>query len=119
MNQLNLEVSTTEIKPLVYTEVFKWQRRHQQRNISLVTELVSDATVVSIDTHRIEQVLSILMDNAIKYSPSGLPIDVGVKHYNIFIMVTVKIQGKAFQPPKLKKYLNVLYVLVNTMKALV
>ena len=33
MNQLNLEVSSTKIKPLLNTEVLKWQRRHKLRNI--------------------------------------------------------------------------------------
>jgi two-component system OmpR family sensor kinase len=102
MNQLNLEVSTTEIKPLLYTEVLKWQRRHQQRNISLVTELVPDETVVSIDTPRIQQVLSILMDNAIKYSPSGLPIEISVKQNNTYIVVTVKDFGKGISATEIE-----------------
>jgi two-component system OmpR family sensor kinase len=102
MNQLNLEVSTTEIKPLLYTEVLKWQRRHQQRNISLVTELVPDETVVNIDTPRIQQVLSILMDNAIKYSPSGLPIEISVKQNNTYIVVTVKDFGKGISATEIE-----------------
>jgi two-component system OmpR family sensor kinase len=67
-----------------------------------VTELVPDETVVSIDTPRIQQVLSILMDNAIKYSPSGLPIEISVKQNNTYIVVTVKDFGKGISATEIE-----------------
>jgi len=102
MNQLNLEVSTTDINPLLNTEVLKWQKHHQKRHISLVTDLVSDEIAVIIDTPRIQQVLSILMDNAIKYSPSGLPIEISVKQNNTFIVVSVKDSGKGISATEIE-----------------
>lgn len=94
MNQLNLEVSPTKIKPLLNSEVLKWQRRHQQRNISLVTDLTSDDVVALIDAPRIHQVLSILLDNATKYSPSGLPVEVIVTQTSTSVVVSVKDSGQ-------------------------
>jgi signal transduction histidine kinase len=102
MNQLNLEVGATKIKPLLNTEVLKWQRRHQERNISFITDLVTDDTVVIIDAPRIHQVLSILMDNATKYSPSDLPIMVSVKQNNTFIVISVKDSGKGISATEIE-----------------
>ena len=102
MNQLNLEVNTTKIKALLNTEVLKWQRRHAQRNISLATDLISDDTTVTIDTPRIHQVLSILLDNATKYSPSGLPIEVSVNRINTFIVVSVRDSGRGISATEIE-----------------
>jgi len=95
-------VGATKIKPLLNTEVLKWQRHHQERNISFITDLVTDDTVVIIDAPRIHQVLSILMDNATKYSPSDLPIMVSVKQNNTFIVISVKDSGKGISATEIE-----------------
>jgi two-component system OmpR family sensor kinase len=102
MNQLNLEVAATKIKPLLNTEVLKWQRRHQERNISLMTDFITDDTAVIIDAPRIHQVLSILMDNATKYSHSDLPVVVSVKQNDTFIVVSVKDLGKGISATEIE-----------------
>jgi signal transduction histidine kinase len=102
MNQLNLEVSISKIKPLLLTEVLKWQRLHHDRNISLSTDSISDTFAVSIDAPRIQQVLSILLDNATKYSPSGLPVEVGVKQSNNLISISIKDSGKGISATEIE-----------------
>jgi signal transduction histidine kinase len=102
MNQLNLEVSITKIKPLLLAEVLKWQRLHHDRNISLYTDSIFDTSVVSIDTPRIQQVLSILLDNATKYSPSGFPVEVRVKQSNSFISISIKDSGKGISATEIE-----------------
>jgi signal transduction histidine kinase len=102
MNQLNLDVSATKIKPLLNTEVLKWQRRHQERNITLMTDLISDDKMVTIDTPRIHQVLSILLDNATKYSPPKLPVEVNVKQEDCFLVVTVKDSGQGISATEIE-----------------
>jgi signal transduction histidine kinase len=102
MNQLNLEVSITKIKPLLLAEVLKWQRLHHDRNISLYTDSIFDNSVVSIDTPRIQQVLSILLDNATKYSPSGFPVEVRVKQSNSFISISIKDSGKGISATEIE-----------------
>lgn len=102
MNQLNLEMVSTNIKPLLNTEVLKWQRRHQERHISLITDFISDDTAVIIDAQRIHQVLSILMDNATKYSPLDLPVVVSVKQNDTFIVVSVKDAGKGISATEIE-----------------
>lgn len=94
MNQLHLQIAATKIKPLLDAEVLKWQRLHKDRNISLITDSCQDDAAAMIDKSRIHQVLSILLDNAIKYSLSGLPIEVSVSERDSFIMIAVKDTGQ-------------------------
>lgn len=94
MNQLHLEIAAVRIKPLLEAEVLKWQRLQPNRQISLVSEANLDDVAVMIDTQRIQQVVSILLDNATKYSASGLSIQLSVGIAENFIAVTVKDEGE-------------------------
>lgn len=94
MNQLNLQFAATKIKPLLSAEVLKWQRLNKDREISLQADSCLDDAAVMIDESRIQQVLSILLDNAIKYSAPGLPIEVNVTQGSGFIIVAVKDTGQ-------------------------
>lgn len=102
MNQLNLHVSATKIKPLLNAEVVKWQRQHQDRQILFTFEQLSDQAVAIIDTPRLHQVLSILMDNAIKYSPTGEPIEVGLKHDETCIVISIKDSGQGISATEIE-----------------
>jgi signal transduction histidine kinase len=57
---------------------------------------------VSIDTPRIQQVLSILLDNATKYSPTGFPVEVRVKQINSFINISIKDSGKGISATEIE-----------------
>lgn len=93
MNQLHLEITAVPIKSLFASEVNKWKRLHQDRNISLLGVEEFDDVSVMIDKPRIQQVISILMDNATKYSASGLPIEVHLTKKNRFLSVSIKDEG--------------------------
>ncbi len=93
MNQLHLEITAVPIKSLFASEVNKWQRLYQDRNISLLGVEEFDDVSVMIDKPRIQQVISILMDNATKYSASGLSIEVHLTKKNRFLSVSIKDEG--------------------------
>ncbi|MFT7242811.1 MAG: two-component system OmpR family sensor kinase [Candidatus Azotimanducaceae bacterium] len=93
MNQLHLEIVATNIKPLLDAEVRTWQRLHQDRIISLAANPGLEDETLMIDKSRIQQVLSILLDNATKYSAPGTPIEVSVSAKDTVITVAVKDLG--------------------------
>jgi two-component system OmpR family sensor kinase len=93
MNQLHLEIAATNIKPLLDAEVLTWQRLHQDRIISLAANPGLEDETVMIDKSRIQQVLSILLDNATKYSAPDTPIEVSVCAKDTVITVAVKDLG--------------------------
>jgi two-component system OmpR family sensor kinase len=94
MNQLHLQISPTKIKPLLNAEVIKWQRLHPDREIALTTDSACNDAVVMIDKPRIQQVLSILLDNGVKYSASGTPLKVGAIDTDTSVTVTIKDSGE-------------------------
>ncbi|WP_026377079.1 sensor histidine kinase [Aestuariibacter salexigens] len=91
MNQLQLELASVAMQPLLQTEVSKWQRLHTERQITVSAD--DDTVTVKIDTPRIQQVLSILIDNAVKYSAPGMPVNVSLTSDSSYAKVTVKDCG--------------------------
>lgn len=93
MNQLQLEITQELLIPMLEKEVSKWQKLHQDRRIDLVASEAFQNISIKIDKHRIQQALSILIDNAIKYSGSGKPVEVDLHRHGTFLVISVHDQG--------------------------
>lgn len=93
MNQLHLEIRAVQIEPLLEAEALKWQRLQPDRRISLLIDTDLEDLAVMIDTQRIQQVISILVDNAIKYSAAGLPINIKASATDGIVRVAVSDEG--------------------------
>lgn len=74
--RLELYPEPTDLVALARRVVKRLQTTTEQHHLSLCTSL--EYLVVSVDPRRIEQVLTNLISNAIKYSPEGGPIEVAV-----------------------------------------
>lgn len=102
MNQLHLELFPTPIKPMLDTEVVKWQRLHPNRTITFVDNGLADTTLVMIDRSRIQQVLSILLDNATKYSNPGSPIEINASELAGFVKISIKDSGSGISAAEIE-----------------
>lgn len=94
MNQLQLEVMPVPILPLLQSEVSKWQKHDATRPIALHVPNEASDIVAMIDKQRIQQVLSILLDNATKYSTPEQPIDITLEASNALVTIKVKDVGE-------------------------
>jgi signal transduction histidine kinase len=94
--RLALECESTDVAVLVRGAVAAAQARTQIHTL----ELDAPASLVArIDPLRIEQVLANLLDNAIKYSPGGGPINVSVSMLDLFTArVAVRDHGLGIPP---------------------
>ena len=94
MNQINLEVIPTKIMPLIASEVAKWQKLNPSRAITFEASTELNEQLVTIDIRRIQQVLAILFDNAIKYSKSDQPIEITLAKANSMLTIAIKDYGE-------------------------
>src|SRR5574340_1386991 len=74
--RLQLQFEPTDLVALVQRIIKRFSVTTERHHISFQTP--EEHVVVSIDPRRIEQVVSNLISNAIKYSPDGGNIDISV-----------------------------------------
>lgn len=72
---LELRFEQVDVAPLVQRGVVAARTAAPQHTMEVHTP---EALVMSVDPHRLEQVLNNLLDNAIRFSPSGGTIEVGL-----------------------------------------
>jgi signal transduction histidine kinase len=101
MNQLHLEKRQENLAELVSQGVDKWQRLSQDRKLSFINN-VEDESLVNIDKSRIHQVLSILLDNASKYSAAHQPITITLEKRDHSFNVTVSDKGEGISAPQIE-----------------
>jgi len=100
--QLKLNQVPTDLEELIGAVISSIESRAQEKNIHIAAELPPGLPLVSVDGHRIQQVLHNLLDNSFRYTPVGGTIKVGV-HVNPPGRVTVYVadNGSGIHPQDL------------------
>lgn len=70
---------------------------------------IDEHLTVSGDSEKLEQLLGILLDNAIKYAPAGTPIDLSLKKSGKSAVLTVENCGEPIPEQKLKHLFDRFY----------
>jgi two-component system sensor histidine kinase BaeS len=96
--QLRIEPEETDVSSLIGRVLTKVTLRAQSEGISIVSDLAPDLPLVSVDSQRIEQVISNLLDNAIRHSPEGGTITVKASRVADGVQVDVVDQGLGLTP---------------------
>lgn len=102
MNQLSLDIAPVDLGLLLADEVNKWQRLHGDRHIIMDMPPALENARVLVDKPRIEQVLSILLDNAIKYSSPGADVSVLAEQRAGQIRIAVKDNGRGISAAEIE-----------------
>lgn len=77
--QLQLELATVDVAGLVQRAVSRFQPQALEKSVTLTAEVASDLPTLKLDAQRMDQVLGILLDNALRYTPAGGRICVRVE----------------------------------------
>jgi len=111
-NKFAIHVRPFPMAKLVQGIVASMSSVAKDKGISLELVIESDLPDVLIDEKRITQVLNNLLSNALKFTPEGGEITVGVADNPLaleFILVSVRDTGRGIEPDKLPHIFDRLY----------
>lgn len=83
----------TDFVTLLNRAVSRFQPRAMKEGLTLSLDIKGEIPPIKVDVNYIDQVISNLIDNAIKYTPSGGKIDVIVEDLGKEVKVSVKDTG--------------------------
>ena len=92
-NRLNLYYDIFDLRGAIIEAVTELKEDARIKDLSMDNEVGPDLPRLEADKFRVEQVLNILIDNAIKFTPKGGSIIISAKKVNNDIIVTVKDTG--------------------------
>jgi signal transduction histidine kinase len=96
--QLNLEKQATDLGKLVQRVVDRLSLRAEEKKISIKTELAEDLPIIQADPERMRQVITNLVDNALRYTPAGTIITVAAHLSSGNIEMSVSDDGPGISP---------------------
>jgi PAS domain S-box-containing protein len=100
--QLQLKTSQISIEAIIEIVIAELTQTAKEKNTELIVNIQSNP-MVELDSNRIIQVLTNLVANAIKFSPSGSAIDVTTSLNSRGLRVTVRDNGPGIEPDKIVK----------------
>ena len=100
---------------LIHDVLGRMQPMFQGREVR--TEIPDDLPPVELDYLQIDQVLTNLLENAMRYTPPGSPIDISVQLCEDSVMVSVADRGPGVPPSDVERVFDKFYRVLNTEKA--
>lgn len=87
--EFSLRMGTFDINELIRERVIKFEDRIEKKSIDMDVTFIEDKTKVQGDRDRIDQVLTNLLDNAIKFAPEGgiIKINTDIKDDRLLVSV--------------------------------
>ena len=92
-HQLELEVSPSSIQDALSQEISKFRLQLEKKDINLKQTIPENIPLVMIDALRIGQIISNLLTNALRYTPKGGTVDIGLKRKDSMVEVWIKDTG--------------------------
>jgi signal transduction histidine kinase len=74
----------------------------EKQELSISVQVADDVPIINADVNMLERAVTNLVDNAIKYTPNGGKIDVGVKRQKDEVIISVSDTGLGITPENQK-----------------
>ena len=105
--RLQMNLQSVPLRPLIEKVFADLKRRAEPRRVKLITEV--SALRVHADADRLEQVLSNLIDNAIKYGRESGTVSVGARALDGQAEISVQDDGPGIPPEALERIFERFY----------
>jgi signal transduction histidine kinase len=86
-----------------------YQFQAQRKNISLELDIPSPLSTIEVDPGRMTQVLTNILDNALRHTPAGGKIILSAKEVNDQVELAVQDSGPGLEPEDLDRIFNRFY----------
>lgn len=90
---LSLSYSYATLREIINKVILQSYDKAETKKIQLHTSLANDVAKVYVDAEKIVWVLDQLLDNAIKFTPTGGKVNISAKTVNNYIVLTVTDTG--------------------------
>lgn len=74
-----------------------------KKKLTIRTSIADDIPIINADKNMIERAMTNLVDNAIKYTPDGCEVEVGVRRDGEMLLIFVRDAGLGISPENQKK----------------
>jgi signal transduction histidine kinase len=102
-SSLPMSLELQRLEPILTQAAQNLRTQLEERRIQLDTRIAAGLPDVMVDGHRIAQVLTNLMSNAIKFSPAGGRIEISAEPWAGCVRVGVRDQGEGIAAQDLPK----------------
>lgn len=103
INHLRLFPDDLQVVDILEHQVEQWQRKMPLRSFRLNTaDAEKSRIVIRADEQRLRQVMTILIDNATRYSDPGDPVEISLKATEDQVMISVRDHGDGISPADLQ-----------------
>ncbi len=103
INQLRLFPDDLQVVDILEHQVEQWQRKMPLRSFRLnTTDAEKSRIVIRADEQRLRQVMTILIDNATRYSDPDDPVEISLKATEDQVMISVRDHGDGISPADLQ-----------------
>lgn len=98
MGKMRLEVQPVELAEVILAALDTVRPAAAAKNILLLPDFDKDAGQISGDSDRLQQVVWNLLTNAVKFTPSGGTVFVGLRRESSNVALTVRDTGQGIEP---------------------